>query len=205
MNRNRVLVALALGAEDLHPAAPHDEIRGARFGGERIVLGPEVAARTITLMSPSKTYNIAGLGAAFAVAEIRRHRGHAAHHHDQRGEQQAEQQQHDDHRVRVGPRCGLGAHVVGDVQRDVGILLDQKKVADRIREISDQYGLEVDPEAYIKDLPVGIQQRVEIIKLLYRNADIFILDEPTAGVDPVARGRVGSAIHSLQEPGLRPP
>lgn len=65
-----------------------------------------------------------------------------------------------------------------------GILLDQKKVADRIREISDQYGLEVDPEAYIKDLPVGIQQRVEIIKVLYRSADILILDEPTAVLTP---------------------
>lgn len=65
-----------------------------------------------------------------------------------------------------------------------GILLDQKRVADRIREISDQYGLEVDPEAYIKDLPVGIQQRVEIIKVLYRSADILILDEPTAVLTP---------------------
>ena len=65
-----------------------------------------------------------------------------------------------------------------------GFLLDQKKVADRIREISDQYGLEVDPNAYIKDLPVGIQQRVEIIKVLYRSADILILDEPTAVLTP---------------------
>ena len=61
-----------------------------------------------------------------------------------------------------------------------GIFLDQEKVAARIKEISDQYGLEVDPHAYIQDLPVGIQQRVEIIKVLYRSADILILDEPTA-------------------------
>ena len=45
-----------------------------------------------------------------------------------------------------------------------GVFLDKEIVANRIREISDQYGLEVDPDAYIKDLPVGIQQRVEIIK-----------------------------------------
>ena len=65
-----------------------------------------------------------------------------------------------------------------------GIFLDKSKVANHIREISEQYGLEVDPEAYIKDLPVGIQQRVEIIKVLYRQADILILDEPTAVLTP---------------------
>ncbi|NWF64909.1 MAG: ABC transporter ATP-binding protein [Chloroflexi bacterium] len=64
------------------------------------------------------------------------------------------------------------------------VFLDKEKVAKRIREISDQYGLEVDPQAYIKDLPVGIQQRVEIIKVLYRQADILILDEPTAVLTP---------------------
>ncbi|HAE60583.1 MAG TPA: heme ABC transporter ATP-binding protein [Anaerolineae bacterium] len=65
-----------------------------------------------------------------------------------------------------------------------GIFLDKKQVARRIREISEQYGLEVDPNAYIKDLPVGTQQRVEIIKVLYRNANILILDEPTAVLTP---------------------
>ena len=58
------------------------------------------------------------------------------------------------------------------------------KSAARIRQISEQFGLPVDPDAYIKDLPVGVQQRVEIIKLLYRNADILILDEPTAVLTP---------------------
>ncbi len=65
-----------------------------------------------------------------------------------------------------------------------GVFLDREKVSKRIREISDQYGLEVDPGAYIKDLPVGIQQRVEIIKVLYRQADILIFDEPTAVLTP---------------------
>ena len=65
-----------------------------------------------------------------------------------------------------------------------GIFLDEPKVAKHIREISEQYGLEVDPDAIIKDIPVGIQQRVEIIKVLYREADILILDEPTAVLTP---------------------
>jgi simple sugar transport system ATP-binding protein len=65
-----------------------------------------------------------------------------------------------------------------------GIFLDKAKVAKRILEISTQYDLEVDPNAYISDLPVGAQQRVEIIKVLYRQADILILDEPTAVLTP---------------------
>ena len=64
------------------------------------------------------------------------------------------------------------------------VFLDKASVARRIREISQQYGLEVDPDAYVKDLSVGIQQRVEIIKVLFRAADILILDEPTAVLTP---------------------
>lgn len=65
-----------------------------------------------------------------------------------------------------------------------GIFLDKRRAAHQIRTISRQYGLEVDPEALIADLPVGAQQRVEIVKALYRNADILILDEPTAVLTP---------------------
>ena len=74
--------------------------------------------------------------------------------------------------------------MLGDEMLTGGAFLDRKRGADRIRELSRQYSLEVDPDAYIKDLPVGVQQRVEIIKLLYRNADILILDEPTAVLTP---------------------
>ncbi len=65
-----------------------------------------------------------------------------------------------------------------------GIALDQKTVADKVRELSHHYGLDVDPQAYVEDLPVGVQQRVEIVKALYRNAQILILDEPTAVLTP---------------------
>ncbi|MBX0327368.1 ABC transporter ATP-binding protein [Oscillochloris sp. ZM17-4] len=64
------------------------------------------------------------------------------------------------------------------------IFLDRRRAARQIGEISRQYGLEVEPGAMIADLPVGAQQRVEIIKALYRNADILILDEPTAVLTP---------------------
>jgi general nucleoside transport system ATP-binding protein len=62
--------------------------------------------------------------------------------------------------------------------------LDRRSAAARVTELSRQYGLDVDPNAYVKDLPVGAQQRVEIVKALYRAADILILDEPTAVLTP---------------------
>ncbi len=68
--------------------------------------------------------------------------------------------------------------------RELSTALDQRVAARRIRALSDQYGLVVDPEAVIEDLPVGVQQRVEIIKTLYREAEILILDEPTAVLTP---------------------
>jgi len=63
-------------------------------------------------------------------------------------------------------------------------VLDRKGVAQRIRSLSDDYGLEVDPDATVHDLTVGAQQRVEIVKALYRDAQILILDEPTAVLTP---------------------
>jgi len=62
--------------------------------------------------------------------------------------------------------------------------LDRNTVAAKITEISKQYGLDVDPNALVGPLPVGIQQRVEIVKTLYRDAEIVILDEPTAVLTP---------------------
>jgi general nucleoside transport system ATP-binding protein len=62
--------------------------------------------------------------------------------------------------------------------------LDTQTVAQRITELSHRYNLDVDPYAMIEDLPVGLRQRVEIVKTLYRNADILILDEPTAVLTP---------------------
>ena len=62
--------------------------------------------------------------------------------------------------------------------------LDRRSVAAQIRKLSQQYGLEVDPLAVVQDLTVGSQQRIEIIKALYRAADILILDEPTAVLTP---------------------
>jgi ABC-type uncharacterized transport system ATPase subunit len=62
--------------------------------------------------------------------------------------------------------------------------LDRMRAAKRVRDLSKRFNLEVDPEAIVEKLPVGLQQRVEIIKALYRKADILILDEPTAVLTP---------------------
>ncbi len=82
-----------------------------------------------------------------------------------------------------------------------GVFLDRADAAQRIRDISKQYGLKVDPDAYVEDLPVGIQQRVEIIKLLYREADILILDEPTAVLTPQEVEELFKVIRSLVDQG----
>lgn len=65
-----------------------------------------------------------------------------------------------------------------------GLLTDLDKVSERIVELAEIYGLHVDPDAYIWQLAVGQQQRVEIIKALYRGAALLILDEPTAVLTP---------------------
>ncbi len=91
--------------------------------------------------------------------------------------------------------------MLGDEMLTGGVFLDRRAAAQRIRNLSKQYGLEVDPDAYIKDLPVGIQQRVEIIKLLFRNADILILDEPTAVLTPQEVNDLFRVIRSLVDQG----
>jgi simple sugar transport system ATP-binding protein len=73
--------------------------------------------------------------------------------------------------------------VLGDEIRK-GPLLDLETARERIRELGQRYGLAVDPDALVSDLSVGEQQRVELVKALYREADILILDEPTAVLTP---------------------
>lgn len=65
-----------------------------------------------------------------------------------------------------------------------GPFLDYKQAVREVEQLSKQYGLKIDPHAKIADLSVGLQQRVEILKALYRGADILILDEPTAVLTP---------------------
>ena len=91
--------------------------------------------------------------------------------------------------------------MLGEEVLKPGGFLDREKAAQRILQISEQYRLEVNPKSYIKDLPVGVQQRVEIIKLLYREANILIFDEPTAVLTPQEADELFLIMHSLTEQG----
>ncbi|NLC95549.1 MAG: ATP-binding cassette domain-containing protein, partial [Bacilli bacterium] len=69
--------------------------------------------------------------------------------------------------------------ILGKEDTQWGFITKQKAI-EKIVELSEFYKLKVDPHAYIKDISVGMQQRVEILKMLYRDAEILIFDEPTA-------------------------
>lgn len=97
----------------------------------------------------------------------------------------------------VAENVMLGAEVTS-----FGGHLNRRAARRRVRDLSQQYGLEVDPAAVIEDLPVGMQQRVEIIKALYRNADILILDEPTAVLTPQESNELFRIMRDLAEQGV---
>ncbi len=82
-----------------------------------------------------------------------------------------------------------------------GISLDMEKARKDVKELSDKYGLYVDPDAKIEDISVGMQQRVEILKALYRGAEILILDEPTAVLTPQEIVDLMEIIRGLTEQG----
>ena len=91
--------------------------------------------------------------------------------------------------------------VLGVEPAGAGGIINLKKAKQDVRDISSRYGLDVDPDAIIEDLPVGIQQRVEILKVLFREADIIIFDEPTAVLTPQEVEDFFGIVRSLQDAG----
>src|SRR6187401_3341080 len=79
-----------------------------------------------------------------------------------------------------------------------GVMLDIGEARKRVRELSDRYGLAVDPDSRIEDITVAQQQRVEILKALYRGAEILVLDEPTAVLTPQEARELLTIIKGLQ-------
>ncbi len=75
-------------------------------------------------------------------------------------------------------------NIVLGVEPTKGLFLEKKGARERVMALSDKYGLKVDPDALISDITVGMQQRTEILKMLYRNNDVLIFDEPTAVLTP---------------------
>ena len=86
-------------------------------------------------------------------------------------------------------------------ERMNGLVLDQQKAIRDTRALSATYGLEVDPTARVELIPVGMRQRVEILKALYRGAEILILDEPTAVLTPKETQDLFTAIRNLVNEG----
>ena len=80
-------------------------------------------------------------------------------------------------------------------------LLNRRAAAQLVRELSDRYKLAVDPDALVQDLPVGVQQRVEILKALANNAEVLILDEPTAVLTPQEIDELMAIMDSLRSAG----
>jgi general nucleoside transport system ATP-binding protein len=91
--------------------------------------------------------------------------------------------------------------ILGDEPTRSAGMLDRAGARREVRELSRRYGLEVDPDAMVEDLPVGVQQRVEIIKALLREARLLILDEPTAVLTPQETEDLFAVMRSLKASG----
>ena len=91
--------------------------------------------------------------------------------------------------------------MLGREQLKSGRRLDRKAAADRVRELSSTYKLEVSPDPLVESLPVGVQQRVEILKALANDAKVLILDEPTAVLTPQETDELMEIMRSLKERG----
>lgn len=92
-------------------------------------------------------------------------------------------------------------NIVLGVEPKKGIVLDKAEARKRVVELSEKYGMKVDPDAKIEDISVGMQQRVEILKVLYRGADTLILDEPTASLTPQEIDELMEIIRNLTADG----
>jgi simple sugar transport system ATP-binding protein len=90
---------------------------------------------------------------------------------------------------------------LGNEPTKSGGVIDLATARTRVREISDRFGFNVDPDALIQDLPVGVQQRVEIIKALSRDAQVLVLDEPTAVLTPQETDELMTIMRQLSKAG----
>lgn len=92
-------------------------------------------------------------------------------------------------------------NIVLGIEPTKGPLLDMETAKKNVIEISEKYGLSIDPDAKIEDISVGMQQRVEILKALYRGAEILILDEPTSSLTPQEIKELIEIMHNLTKDG----
>ena len=100
------------------------------------------------------------------------------------------------------PVMSVAENIALGAEKTKGINFDLDAAEKEVAQLSKDYGLEVDPTARIEDLPVGMQQRVEILKMLYRKADILIMDEPTAVLTPQETDELLKTMKSFAEKGV---
>lgn len=99
------------------------------------------------------------------------------------------------------PSLSVAENVVFGSEPTQGGLLDRQAAQDSVADLAADYGLQLDPSAKVEALPVGVRQRVEILKMLYRGAQILILDEPTAVLTPQERDNLFAVLRSLADSG----
>lgn len=92
--------------------------------------------------------------------------------------------------------------MLGMEPRKYKVFLDKKEIINRSKRLSEEYGLAIDPTALVENISVGIRQRVEILKALYRNVKLLILDEPTALLTPQEAADLFKIIHLLKNNGI---
>ena len=90
---------------------------------------------------------------------------------------------------------------LGPINISLNPLIDEKETNAKIEELSKKFGLPIDPTILVEDLPIGLKQRTEILKQLYREAELLILDEPTAVLTPTEVDELFKTMRSLKESG----
>jgi ABC-type uncharacterized transport system ATPase subunit len=100
------------------------------------------------------------------------------------------------------PRLSVTENIMLGFRSSRHPFLDMKEAEDRVEKISQKYELHVNPKTMIADLPVGLQQRVEIVKALFRKSNLLILDEPTSVLTPMEVGALFKVINKLRDEGL---
>ena len=98
-------------------------------------------------------------------------------------------------------RFSVVENTVLGLREGAGPFLDLKRASEKLKDLSHRHGLDLDPSAEVGSLPVGVQQRVEIVKLLYRDARLLILDEPTAVLTPQEKDHLFAILRTLRENG----
>lgn len=99
------------------------------------------------------------------------------------------------------PSLTVAENIILGAEPKKGLFIDMKKAIDEAKSIAEKYNFDIDVTAKVRDIPVGIKQKVEILKALYRGADILILDEPTAVLTPQETDELFVQLEKLKKDG----